>query len=59
MYRVSAVSCMGANKTGQDIHAMFVMNGGETQYVIVYCMKYEVDTYCMKREVVYRLLHEV
>ena len=46
-----------ANKTGQDIHAMFVMNSGETQYVIVYLMKYEVDTYCMKHEVVYRLLH--
>ena len=48
-----------ANKTGQDIHAMFVMNSGETQYVIVYRMKYEVDTYCIKHEVVYRLLHVV
>ena len=52
MYRVSAVSCMGANKTGQDIHAMFIMNSGETQYIIVYCIKYEVDTYCYKHEVV-------
>ena len=25
-----------ANKTGQDIHAVFVMNSGETQCVIVY-----------------------